>query len=252
MILIYSFGVGFSQVSVNIEKSTFENIAIGETVNTTFEIANTLPVDANFKIYLEDYRQELDQTFYEAPNTTPRSNASWIKIATSEFSVPANSKRNIPIEIAVPNNPELVGSYWSLVMVEPAPVRDPNREGLTIVNRYGVSVITTLVGGYSDFNFENPIFNESESEIPQFTVHATNIGTDIAEANVYLDIFGSDGTELSRIDAGELKFRPDNPRQLTFDFSELPSLDEGVYTALLIVDAGEDNLFGARYSLDFE
>lgn len=249
---IFSSSIGFSQVGIDLDKSPFANIQIGESVNTTFEISNRQPIDVNFSIYLTDYRQDLTETFYDAPNTTPRSNASWITIGTSEFTVPANSNRTIPFELSVPNNPELVGSYWSLVMVEPQAVNQVTSEGLTIVNRYAVSVITTLPGGDSDFSFQNPVFDFNSSQVPQFTIDIINTGTKIADTQVYLDIFSQSGDELGRIDAGEVRFRPENPRQLNFDFSNLEGLDEGIYTALLIVDAGADNLFGARYSLNFK
>ena len=259
-------GFSYSQLSVHLNDITEEDIVPGDIVSATITIKNVGNIDTQAKLYLTDYQIILNQNLYVSPNTTSRSNASWVNLGVSQVLIPALSKIEIPVEINTPNDPKLSGSYWSLIMVEEEPLKilDANpdgsgveKTGLSIISRHGLNVITTFENGYPDFEFNSPSMAYSKSGTPNFSVNTENIGTSIARATVYLDIYSSNGKELGRIDIGKQVFRPANPLSITFDFGQLIAekkldLAEGSYSALLIVDAGEENLFGARYNLDIQ
>ena len=256
----------YGQLSVHIDNAVIENLLPDTTIIATITIRNIDTKDADIQIYLSDYQINLNQTHYANPNTTPRSNAAWIKLGATDTTIPANTTKQIPVEIDIPNDDTLSGSYWSLIMVEPKPsnilIGDINQEevseqNLRIISRHGLNVITSFKEGYSDFEFEKPSMSYSKNETPIFNINSENIGTSIVKADVYLDIYASNGEEFGRIDIGKQVFRPRNPVSLTFDFSQLISENQlglvaDTYSALLIVDAGDDNLFGARYNLDIQ
>lgn len=254
----------YAQFSVTIDDNEKNNVSPGDTYTTVVTILNIATQDATARIYLSDYQTSYGEPQYEEPNTLKRSNADWIRLNTNELVIPAREKREIPIEIIVPSNENLSGSYWSLIIVEGesketqiGSTTDQSVINVNIVSRHGLNIITSFANGSSEFEFKSPNLQQGEDNLPIFTVDTTNIGSRIARGEVYLDLFANDGSELGRINTGKQMFRPENPVRINFDFAELVTnsqekLTQGTYTALMIIDAGENQIFGARYNLNFQ
>lgn len=248
----------YGQVTIQLNDGVVENVLPGQVVVATIVVKNTGETNFGLKFYLADFERGLDFVRYPQPDSTIRSNASWIKLGATEIIVPSYTTKEIPVEIVVPNNLELSGSYWSMIMAEPLNQNVGQLENqFNIVKRRGLNVVTTFKKGFVDLKFRNPNMSNSESNSPIFEIDIENIGSSIAKTDIYLDIFTQQGETLGRLDIGRRDFRPENPIRIDFNLSEFAvdlgfDLSQGTYTALLVIDAGEDNLFGARYNINFQ
>src|SRR5690554_5914859 len=84
-------------------------------------IYNSSDVAVDVKIYLSDYFYTWDgRTRYLQAGTEERSNADWLELRDGEiYTIPANDSFSFKYSIEVPADEELIGTYWSMIMVEP-------------------------------------------------------------------------------------------------------------------------------------
>lgn len=278
-ILLFLFlllnSLAFAQLSAIIRGSVVEDARPGEVIQAKITIVNPIEKEVLTRVYLADYQIDLVGEQFIDADTTKRSNASWVNFTDSERVIAPRTTVEIPVEIAIPADSSIEGSYWSMIMVEAQAQTvmepDPSKEGiaafgLEIVNRHALNVITTVGNGYSDLSFSNPAVFTGEAGENLFSVDAENVGNRIATADVYLEIYSTQGQVLGRIDAGRVYIRPENPTNFTFDFTnvsnlieetntigtELIALEPGTYNTLMIVDAGNDEIFGARYTIELD
>jgi hypothetical protein len=102
----------------------------GETVKGQIKIQNNDPTDQEVRIYQTDYLFNFqEQTFYEEPGSNKRSNALWIQYSPKTVVLKSKESRNIEFEIAVPKGDSIIGSFWSVIMVEGVEPIDPNQKG---------------------------------------------------------------------------------------------------------------------------
>lgn len=258
LLLIFFLSLCSAQFSVSIDGGEKNDVSPGDIYTTTIKIINIDTQDAMASIYLSDYQRIYDQPQYQEPNTSKRSNAAWIQLGITELVIPARSEREIPVTVTVPANDNLSGSYWSLIIVEGEAKEttlntNENSLNIDIVNRHGLNVITNFTKGFFEFAFNSPNFYKEQDDIIIFSVDTVNTGSKIAYGEAYLDLFTTTGNEIGRIHLGTQIFRPENPTRLTFDLTELSTeLHSHTYNAIMIIDAGNDNLYGARYNLDIK
>ena len=199
------------------------------------------------KLYQTDYLTFANgQSKYDDPNTTPRSNASWIKVSTNEIDIDADGYVNVPFTVTIPNDKELAGTYYSAVMVEeisepvlPKEKKDDEKAALTILTktRYLIKVITTIgkTGEYK-VEFSNPVlkayYDEKESKNRyNFTVDVESVGNRVAFSNAYIDIFNEAGGKVRRFDIKDGFYLPDCGFRIRANAIDL---DPGQYTFLVV------------------
>ena len=106
------------------------------------------------KLYQTDYLFfSTGESFYGDPGENPRSNADWIHMSTKRITIPAGGSVNLNFRVDVPAEDPLIGSYWSVIMIEsnPEESRDSSeadsgrlKVGLLQVIRYAYQVITNI------------------------------------------------------------------------------------------------------------
>ena len=275
LLLFLLYSSGFAQLSAIIRGSVVEDAFAGDIIQAKITIVNPIEKEVAARLYLADFQDSLEGERYLEADSTIRSNASWVSFAANEEVIPPFTTVEIPVEIAIPADSSVEGSYWSMIIVEAEAKTiaeaDPTKEGLAglgleIINRHALNVITTVGDGYAELDFSNPRLFNNDLGQAIFSVDTENIGNRIAPASVYLDVYSMQGEVLGRIDAGRYFMRPGNPVNFTFDFStvnnlieetnavgtEVIALDPGTYTTLMIVDAGGEDLFGSRFTIELE
>lgn len=74
------------------------------------------------KVYQTDYMFRANGTStYADPGTEARSNASWVTFTPRQFVIPGNETLSIYYTMHAPQDENLTGTYWSMLMVEPLP-----------------------------------------------------------------------------------------------------------------------------------
>ncbi len=224
------------------------------TYDLTLENAGAAPVvvrvgQADFLV------DETGGILYHPVASLPTSNASWIGVAT-EVVIPAASTIVVPVTIQVPSD-VAPGTYWSLLLVQPADATrvdegqevDGVRTSVTVNVRFGIALITH-VGGSEEPNlrFRDPDLDRDDvTRFSTVSVAIDNPGRYLAVADVWLELYDAQGNLVREVPGGSVRIYPGASLRHLF---ELGALEDGAYQAVVIADAGRDAVFGVRYDLD--
>jgi hypothetical protein len=231
----------------------------GETYKGIIFLKNNGTEPQELKLYQTDYQFRFDgSNSYGTPGKLPRSNANWLSFNPHRLVVPAGETASVSYTVKVPNNPNLNGTYWSMIMVEGIPKSSPEstlaekdkaKIGITQVIRYGVQMVTDITdSGERKIGFlDIKLLKENEKRTLQIDIE--NTGQRWLRPAVWAEIYNDTGDYIGRFEGGKKRIFPGTSVRYKVDLSEIPS---GNYKALLVADCGGDHIFGANYSLKLE
>jgi hypothetical protein len=235
------------------------NPGSGETYEGSILIKNIGAEPQEVKIYQTDYEFCFDGTNnYGPPGQLKRSNADWISFNPHRLIIPPNDTSTVNYTVKVPSDPNLVGTYWSMLMVEgipesslqsSQPEKDKAKVGITQIFRYGIQIITHI-GDTGDRKLEflkTKLVREAEKRI--FQVDVKNIGQRWLRPLLWLELYDEAGTYIGKFEGGTRRIYPDTSVRYKIDITDVPN---GNCKALMVADCGEDYIFGANYNLKFE
>jgi hypothetical protein len=230
------------------------SLQAGETYRGSIEIKNSGDTVEDVIVYQTDYRFTFDgQNHYGDPAENPRSNAAWLTFSPRQLTIQPGATGTVYYTITVPNDAALSGTYWSMLMVEEAPTsRSEQKENGIFVQmkmRYGVQIITHMgTSGRRDVEFlDARLLQEQDKQVFQLDVR--NAGDRSFRPDIQTQIFGTDGDRVVTLQSESKRLLPETSARYRFDLSKLNPDD---YEALVIVDCGDADVFGARYSLIME
>lgn len=237
---------------VSVISSTLEErpAAAGEQYTGTVRVRNTSTAPQQARVSQADYRFLADgRTFFDPPNTVPRSNAGWIQFSPARLSLAPGEEATVTYTVAVPAGAELRGTYWSVLLVETAPPEPAPAArrgvGITPGIRYAVQLATHVGQADRRIALEGARVS-NESGASAFQVDVVNTGAQADRLELRLDLFHADGTPAARLASSRGLVYPGTSIHQRF---ALPPLPAGTYRALLVVDTGSDDVFGAEYTL---
>ena len=249
-----------AQIAVRSSLSDDREVAAGVTYEGTVTVANTSAHAQQAKVYLTDYHFEADGTnAYDEPGTTARSNAAWVRFSPSVLTLPPGESGAVQYTVTVPAEAAAEGgSYWSLLMVEAVPPDAPESTlgaggaepvyGVRPVTRYGVQVATHVRGtGRVAVDFAGTEVVLDEQGGHRLRVDVANTGTRMVRPEVWAEVFDATGASAGRREGRTSRIYPGTSVRQVLDLGALP---RGTYKALVVVDAGEDHVYGAEYVLD--
>jgi hypothetical protein len=251
-----------AQISVIGDLSHDREARPGETYGGTILLRNGSSEPVEAKIYQTDYLFFRDgQNIYGEPGSTERSNSGWITYNPSRVIVPARSMLTVEYRVTIPLNSgttQLNGSYWSMLMVEgiakgspESTLGGPDKKtlGVSQVFRYGVQIATHIAGtGARAIKFLDTKLVKEETGNHYLEVDIENSGDLWMRPDVYVEVFDTDGKSRGRQPGSSFRMYPGTSVRQRIVMPDLPS---GEYKALVVVDAGGDDAFGAQYSLKF-
>lgn len=249
-----------AQVSVVGDLSRDEEVRQGQLIEGVILVKNDTPEIQEAKVYQTDYTFHFSGTnAYGEPGTHPRSNARWITFSPAFVTLPPNATVAVNYTIRIPagTGTPLVGTYWSMVMVEgvvkgspesaqPAP-RSKAQMGLSQTMRYAIQLATTIAGtGSINVKFINAAMSTRDDGSRVLLTDLENAGERFIRPTVYVELFDEAGLSRGRYDGSRFRMYPGTSVRQTFDLSSVPP---GTYKALVVVDAGGDEAFAAQYTL---
>lgn len=251
--------VSFAGVSV-IGGLTQENtLQPGEKFEGEITLQNSGETSWQVDIYKKDYLFYADGTnIYGEPGSADRSNASWLSVSPNRLTIPAGEKASVYYMIQVPDNPELSGTYWSMVMIEPASeigqqkIQDKDgrvKIDVQTVVRYGIQIVTNIGdSGSRKISFlDKMMITSDQKKILQLDVE--NTGDRWLSPVVWVELYDSYGHKMGRFESGKKRIYPECSVRHQVDLSQVP---QGNYKALVVVDNGDEHVFGAQYDLGIE
>jgi hypothetical protein len=240
-----------------------KNAVPGDTYEGSIVIRNDANEPAEARAYQTGYSFMCDgQTVYGPPDSQQRSNASWITFKPTRMIVPAKGSVTLTYTVAVPRDTvskPLQGTYWSMLMVEgigkespessvPAADKRP-RLGLQQVIRYGLQIATHITGtGTKAVRFLDARVTTGGTGKPALQLDLENTGNLGIHPEVSFELFDTKGVSRGKYSGTRYRIYPATSIREVIEFPALPA---GEYKALVVVDAGGDDVFGAQYTLKF-
>ncbi len=253
----------YAQVSVIGELSHDRETRPGERYEGVIVIRNDTNEPQEAKVYQTDYMFYRDGTNnYADPGTLVRSNAKWVTFSPSYLTVPPQGTVTINYAVAVPETTQentLVGSYWSMLMVEGIPKgsaestqpRDPKKTqmGIRQTIRYGIQIATHIAQtGTKKVEFLDAKLVTKENGKRILQVDLGNSGELGMRPEVYVELFDEKGVSQGKYAGIRYRMYPGTSVRQMIDLSKVST---GTYKALVVVDAGGDDVYGAEYTLKF-
>lgn len=237
---------------------THENTMMaGETAEGSIVLRNGGTRPGTVKAYQTDYLYSADgKTLYGAPGSAPRSNAKWLTFSPHEAVVPPGGSATVTYSVQAPADPTLVGTYWSLLMLEivpdsalaPPEVSGANR-GVSVrqIMRYGVQIVTHIgTGARADLKFADRQLLKDKDGGYFLRLDLENTGERWLRPTSWVEVFEATGQRLGRCEGRTVRLYPGCSARVEL---KLPSLSPGNYRALVVADNGDENVFGAQYDL---
>ncbi len=230
----------------------------GEAFQSSIAIRNFGSTVENVRIYQTDYAFTFDgKSSYDPPGKAARSNAGWITLGRSQLTVPGSSQVDLRYAVKVPNDASLIGTYWSVIMVEgvlkaPAAEADaPKKEanlGIAQVMRYAVQIVTHIGDtGSRKIKFLRTELLQDKGR-RTFEVDVENTGERWLRPYSSLELYSPTGELAGKYEGERLRIFPETSVRFKFDVS---CVAEGRYKALVVLDNKDSHVFGAQYTVDF-
>ncbi len=252
--LIFPFSQAFAEISIENGLSHEFKVSPAGNYSGNIIIANYGNKDQYAKIYQKDYLFNYKgQSFYDTPGSLKRSNAKWIDLNATYVKVPAHGKIDVQYEIKVPHD-SLVGSYWSVIMVEGVNGGiDTSKlsKGVNIqtVFRYAIQVITNVDNtGKRELKFLHAKLIRKDS-VRYLQVDIQNPGETYLQPVLKLKLFNDSGQPAGIFKSLPRKIYPGTSTRISLP---LKNILPGHYQALLVADPGGNKVFGINLSLEFK
>jgi len=236
------------------ELSHEKMVHIGEFYQGEITLTNNDSLPQEVLIYQTDYLFFSDGSnqFGEA-GKLERSNATWITFSPHQLEVPPHESSQVSYEVTVPSDPTLVGTYWSILMVEELSSDSSfdlslKQVGVRQVMRYGVQCITHIGSiGLTRLSFTGTRLAVAEDGEKELQVDVENTGERWAVPTAWMELYDIGGRYVGRFEGGRYRIFPGTSVRFQMKFRDIPS---GKYKAMVILDTGDQNVFGAKYDLE--
>jgi hypothetical protein len=229
----------------------------GDTISGLILLKNTGLEPEEVRLYQTDFFFTFDgKKFYNDPGKLDRSNSGWISYNPSRLTIAPQATREVKFTVRVPQDKSLLGTYWSIIMVENIPRIPPEREdrtekdiqfGIQQVMRYGVQVVTHIAdSGERNIKFINTdLVRQGEKTF--LVVDVENTGERWLRPVLWLDLYDGQGQHAGKFKGDKWRIYPGTSVRYSVDIS---SVVKGKYTALIVIDNNDDYVFGAQYNLN--
>lgn len=235
----------------------------GEAYTGAIRLLNSSSEPQEVKLYLTDYVFHADgRSEYGEPGSEARSNARWLTVNPAYLVLPPKTEQPVHYTVAVPSAAPapLVGSYWSMVMVEVIPPgsvessrapADPKKQelGVRTAIRYGVQVVTHI-GATGEHALEitgtQAITEPGGARALRFDV--VNTGERAYRPRISVEVYDQTGAAVAKEASERGLLYPGTSLRQEF---RLGTLAAGTYKALVVVDTGGDQVFGGQFTLQF-
>ncbi|WP_394674110.1 hypothetical protein [uncultured Chryseobacterium sp.] len=228
----------------------------GQVYKGKIAVENTSAKSQHIKLFLQDFTYSVDgTTSYTAPNSSQRTNASWIQLNTNYVTLKGKEKAEVYYEITVPASAGGDGSYWSVIMVEPVedPLPGQNTTGISIssVVRYAIQIITDYrtENAKPELRFEG-VKIEKKNGNSIIMVAIANNGNLYCKPIVSIEMYhkknGERAGQFSTLPMGLL---PQTSKLFYIDAGKVPP---DRYSAVLLATDENDNAFALNVELDIK
>lgn len=250
-LLLFLLAPASAQIVVSGELTREFSLQPGGSAQGRILLHNAGTSVARAHIYQADYHLSPSGPTYGEPGHSPRSNAAWIEFDEREPELQPGETRPLLYKITAPSDAGLRGTYWSVIMVEPAQEERPlapNEISVRAVVRYAVQIVAQLGSVSTPVQpaLSNPSI-EREGDRHVLRVDLSNPGERWLRPRMEVRLFDREGRLVTTLPSAQARIYPGSSIRQRFAL-DLPA---GEYLALIVMDTG-DALFGAQYRFSLE
>lgn len=216
----------------------------GALISGVIQLRNTSETEQRIVFYLNDMVQECGKETVLTPKIiNSRSLFNWFTTSVNERVLAPKEDFELLYTINVPNEDNLLGSYWGVLMVEiEKPIKEDQLEhGLKLESkvRYGIQIITDInTFKIPELEFNNIEFKDEANE-KLILVDVQNNGVFVAQPDLYIELFNKEGVRIKRDEVRLKKVYPNSCKLFSFDVTDIPP---GSYTATIAADNNQNIL----------
>jgi len=256
LLLVASDAPAAAQIAV-IGSTVIERVAApGESYAGAIVVRNLTRTHQPVRIYQTDYLFAADGTSrFDPVGTTERSNAKWVTPAQRSLLIPPSGELTLSYSVTVPASDSLVGSYWSTIMVEAAPVdaapssSDKAQVGLGAVVRYAIQVATHIrANGSRKVSFSNARVVVDPDSTQTFELDVANAGERAHRPTMWIEVYDEQGALRAKVRQERGLLYPGTSLRQRFRLGQIAA---GAYRAIVFADSGDDAVFAAQFTLRF-
>lgn len=222
----------------------------GKLVTGVIKLKNTKESEQRVIIYFNDLFQHCgEKTKLTNDQTHSRSLKEWLSTEVDEYVLKPKEEYELIYNINIPENVDLTGSYWGVLMVEiEKPIKEDNLEysvKLESKVRYGIQIIADVNSKtICELDFNNIQILKTDEGANAIEIEVKNLGNFYVQPTVVLDLFNEEGVKQKKLEVKFKKIYPGQCKLFTLDISEIP---KGKYNGVIVADYGED-----MYAIDIE
>ena len=134
---------------------------------------------------------------------------------------------------------------------ESAANKDPKKSqmGIRQTIRYGIQIATHIAGtGQKKINFMDTKLLPNENGKRMLQIDIENAGELYIRPDVYVELFDEKGVSKGKFPGVRYRLYPGTSVRQLIDIS---AVSAGTYKAIVVVDAGGEDVYGAEYTLKF-
>ncbi len=253
ILLLFSFCISNASIIILNGLSHNYKVEKGNKYKGFVRIMNSSDSSQGVKLFLNDYSYKASgEIFYSKPSDYNRSNVDWIDLSSNYLTLKPKQRYDLYFEITVPENIDISGSFWSVLIVEPVDDIKPSndKEGIKVrsVVRYAIQIITTLEDDLAKANleFQNVKVNKNDGK-RILEIDIANTGELYHKVNLRTEIYSSvDGSETEIIKGNIQGLFPETSKRFYVDISKI---QKGDYKLILLADCQNDLIFGQNIDL---
>lgn len=258
-----------------------KSVQPGETYKEYISLKNNGINPAQIKIYQTDYlfsHQGWSRYPEPAAGQVERSNANWISFNPSLLVIPPKEKAVVSYILKVPSDNSLKGTYWSMLMIEEIIGDDSStvqttdfKVNIQQVMRYGIQLVSNIGDSgirdlkildqklfsvpanddnnnqkENDENDNNENNEEKREEEYALQLDIENIGERLLRPIAWVELYDQQGSFVGKYKGGKFIIFPGNSVRYKINLNNLLSQK---YKALVILDNGDENIWGSQFTL---
>ena len=237
--------------------SVEQELRPGDSSHGTISLSNGGSLVQAVSVYQTDYLFFSDgSNRYDEAGQIERSNAKWITFRPHRADIPAGQTIEIAYEIEVPDDSTLVGTYWSMIMVEEVAstaaarrILKENETQIQQVLRYGVQCVTDIKDtDHHQLGFTGSQLVAIEDNRTELWIDVENSGDRWTIPSASMELYDAAGKHVGLFDGESRRIYPGTSVRFRIDLGNNLG---GKYKALIILDSGGQEVLGTRLDLEF-
>ncbi len=216
----------------------------GQNESQIVNLTNGSDKKVQFKLYLNDWeRDSSGGHIYYDPNTQPRSCSRWITMDKNFVELEPGKSTTVSVKMTLPDSASASTEMkWAMLFVETIEEQkasDPKKAQAMIRNllRIGIHIYQTPPN-LTKKEVKAYKLEPVPGNTKQYRLLCRNTGEVMLQCKSYLELTYMKDGKKNKLEPIEFPVFPAQKRFITY---ELPAnLEKGKYSALAVIDAGED------------